>query len=318
MENILEEQPRVINEFKKIINSNKLSHAYLIDNASSKVRQQVAIWLAQTQFCENLQDGLPDQTCQRCKTIAMGDNPDVLEIKTDKQSIGVDDIKYFKKEVNMTATQGNRRILIIDEAEKMTNAASNNLLKTIEEPEGNLLIIFLTNSAKQLLQTIRSRVQIFHLSNKSNEDEIDALVKLGFKTEQAEVALKVSDIKFLQSVTGETYQNLIVALSGWMKECNKNKINSFLDVQTDIMPLVDNKDHQHLVFDMMNQMFSDILSIRYNVFETLLIKEDVLSNKNIQQIVIFSDELFKAEEMWKSNVSFQSILEDLSLKFVGE
>ena len=313
----MEEQPRVIQEFQKIINSNMLSHAYLIDSASSKIRQQVAIWLAQTQFCDNLQNGMPDQTCQRCKTIAMGDNPDVLEIKTDKQSIGVDDIKYFKKEVNMTATQGKRRILIIDEAEKMTNAASNNLLKTIEEPEGNLLIVFLADSAKQLLQTIRSRVQIFHLSNKSNDDEVSSLVEIGFKTEQAETALKISDIKFLQAATGESYQQLSVALSGWMKECNQNKINSFIDVQTDIMPLVDNKDHQHLVFDMLNQIFSDILSIRYNVNKSLLIKEDVLSNKSIQQIVSFSDELFKAEEMWKSNVAFQAILEDLSLKFVG-
>ncbi|KRK79810.1 DNA polymerase III subunit delta' [Companilactobacillus nodensis] len=317
MENLLEEQPRVLREFQKIIQSNMLSHAYLIDSASSKIRQQVAIWLAQSQFCENLQDGMPDQTCQKCQTIALGDNPDVLEIRTDKNSIGVDDIKYFKKEASMTATQGSRRILIIDEAEKMTNAASNNLLKTIEEPEGNLMMILLADSAKQLLQTIRSRVQTFHLSNKSNEEEIASLAELGYKDEQAKAALKVSDIKFLQATTGEDYQKLSSALVVWMKECNQKKINSFIDVQTDIMPLVENKDHQHLVFDMMNQMFSDILSIRYNLDKSLLIKEDVLSNKSIQQIVSFSDELFKAEEMWKSNVAFQAILEDLSLKFVS-
>ncbi|WP_125565640.1 DNA polymerase III subunit delta' [Companilactobacillus insicii] len=317
MENLLEEQTRVLHEFQKIIKSNMLSHAYLIDNASSKVRQQVAIWLAQSQFCDNLQDGMPDQTCQKCQTIALGDNPDVLEVRTDKQSIGVDDIKYFKKEANMTATQGNRRILIIDEAEKMTNAASNNLLKTIEEPEGNLMMILLADSAKQMLQTIRSRVQIFHLSNKSNEDEIDSLVELGYKPDQAKIALKISDIKFLQATTGESYQKMTSALTVWMKECNQKKINSFIDIQTDIMPLVENKDHQHLIFDMMNQIFSDILSIRYNLNKSLLIREDVLSNKSIQQIVSFSDELFKAEEMWKSNVAFQAILEDLSLKFVS-
>lgn len=317
MGNLIEEQPRVLREFQKIIQSNMLSHAYLIDSASSKIRQQVAIWLAQSQFCENLQDGMPDQTCQKCQTIALGDNPDVLEVKTEKQSIGVDDIKYFKKEASMTATQGNRRILIIDEAEKMTNAASNNLLKTIEEPEGNLMMILLADSAKQMLQTIRSRVQIFHLSNSSNNEEIDSLVKLGYKPEQAQIALKISDIKFLQATTGESYQQMTTALTVWMKECNQKKINSFIDVQTDIMPLVENKNHQHLVFDMMNQMFSDILSIRYNLNKSLLIKEDVLSNKSIQQIVSFSDELFKAEEMWKSNVAFQAILEDLSLKFVG-
>jgi DNA polymerase III, gamma/tau subunits len=97
MESLLEEQPRVVHEFQKIISTNMLSHAYLIDSASSKVRQQMAIWLAQSQFCDHLQDGAPDQTCQKCRTIALGDNPDVLEVTTDKQSIGVDDIKFLKR-----------------------------------------------------------------------------------------------------------------------------------------------------------------------------------------------------------------------------
>ncbi|ALB28345.1 DNA polymerase III subunit delta' [Companilactobacillus heilongjiangensis] len=316
MESLLTEQPRVVNEFKKIISTNMLSHAYLIDNASSKIRQQMAIWLAQSQFCENLQDGAPDQTCQKCQTIALGDNPDVLEIQTEKQSIGVDDIKFFKKEANMAATQGKRRILIIDEAEKMTVQAANNLLKTIEEPEGNLMIILLADSAKQLLPTIQSRVQIFHLSNQSNDDEIASLVAVGFKSDQAERALKVTDIKYLESITGDKYQALSTALASWLKEVNKQKINSFVDIQTDIMPLVENKDQQHLVFDMLNQIFSDILSIRYNLEKSTLTSVDILDQKGIKKIVSMSDDLFTAEQMWKSNVSFQAILEDLSLKFV--
>ncbi|MFC6175690.1 DNA polymerase III subunit delta' [Companilactobacillus huachuanensis] len=316
MESLLEEQPRVVNEFKKIISTNMLSHAYLIDNASSKIRQQMAIWLAQSQFCENLQNGAPDQTCQKCQTIALGDNPDVLEIQTEKQSIGVDDIKFFKKEANMAATQGNRRILIIDEAEKMTVQAANNLLKTIEEPEGNLMIILLADSSKQLLPTIQSRVQIFHLSNQSNNDEIASLIEVGFKSEQAQRALQVTDIKYLESITGDKYQALSTALTNWLKEVNKQKINSFVDIQTDIMPLVENKDQQHLVFDMLNQIFSDILSIRYNLEKSTLTSVDILDQKGIKKIVSMSDDLFTAEQMWKSNVSFQAILEDLSLKFV--
>lgn len=316
MEKIIEEQPKVVHEFQKIISAKMLSHAYLIDNASSKIRQQMAIWLAQSQFCEHLQDGLPDQTCQKCQTIALGDNPDVLEIKTDKQSIGVDDVKFFKKEANMAATQGNRRILIIDEAEKMTVQAANNLLKTIEEPEGNLMIILLADSSKQILPTILSRVQIFHLSNQSNSDEIASLVEQGFKEEQALRALKSSDIKYLEAITGEKYQSLTTALINWLKEVNNQKINCFVDIQTDVMPLVENKDQQHLVFDMLNQIFSDILSIRYNLEKSILTKVDLLSQKSIPQLVKMSDELFTAEQMWKSNVSFQAILEDLSLKYV--
>ncbi|MCH4010258.1 DNA polymerase III subunit delta' [Companilactobacillus sp.] len=317
MEDITQEQPKVISEFQKIIQANMLSHAYLIDDASSQVRNQMAIWIAQTQFCEHLVDGLPDQTCQKCQNIALGDNPDVLQVTTDKQSIGVDDIKFFKKEANMTATQGNRRILIINEAEKMTSAASNNLLKTIEEPEGNLMIILLCNSAKQMLPTIQSRVQIFHLSNKSNSDEIADLQKVGYKEATAKLALTMSDVKYLLSMNGDNYQALHGAIITWLKRCNNRQPDSFIDVQTDIMPLIENKSHQQLFFDMMNQIFSDILSIRYNLDNTKLVNEDILSNRNIPTVVEFSEELFHAEEMWKSNVAFQAILEDLSLKYVN-
>src|SRR5699024_6550261 len=120
---------------------------------------------------------------------------------------------------------------------------------------------------------------IFHLSNKSNEDEISSLVERGFHEDQAQRALKVTDIKFLENIDGEKYQSLVGALTNWLKEINKQKINSFIDVQTDIMPLVENKDQQHLVFDMLNQIFSDILSIRYNLEKSTLTTEDILSNK---------------------------------------
>jgi DNA polymerase-3 subunit delta' len=109
---------------------------------------------------------------------------------------------------------------------------------------------------------------------------------------------------------------MLSAITNWLREINKQKINSFIDIQTDIMPLVENKNQQHLVFDMLNQIFSDILSIRYNLEKSTLTTEDLLSNKGIKKIVEMSDDLFTAEQMWKSNVSFQAILEDLSLKFV--
>ncbi|WP_125707142.1 DNA polymerase III subunit delta' [Companilactobacillus zhongbaensis] len=317
MENITQEQPKVISEFQKIINAKMLSHAYLIDDSSSQVRNQMALWIAQSQFCENLVDGLPDQTCQACKNISMGDNPDVLQVTTDKQSIGVDDIKFFKKEANMTATQGSRRILIINDAQKMTSAASNNLLKTIEEPEGNLMIILLCNSSKQMLPTIQSRVQIFHLSNTSNTDEIQTLAAEGYKENTAKLALSISDIKDLKTMSGDDYQAMYHAIVSWLKRCDQKQYDSFIDVQTDIMPRIENKNHQQLFFDMMNQIFSDILSVRYHIKNAKLINEDLLPNRDIKTIVRFSEELFHAEGMWKSNVAFQAILEDLSLKYVN-
>ncbi|WP_129045311.1 DNA polymerase III subunit delta' [Companilactobacillus metriopterae] len=316
MTTITEEQPKLVEEFQNIINTNMLSHAYLIDQASSAVRKNMAIWIAQSQFCPNCTDGLPDQTCDRCVAIAEMDNPDVLVLSTDKQSIGVDDVQFFKREANMSSTQGAYKFLIIEEAQKLTNAASNKLLKTIEEPEGNLVVILLVQNANQLLPTIISRVQIFHLSNESSNSELTDLVEMGYNEQLAEKLLSFVDINTLANIEPEDCQKLLTAIINYLKQLNSKDLTAFISVQKDIMPLINNKNEQEFVFDVLNQIFSDILSIRFNFKNSVLTNQDYLESINIDDIVRDSEFLFMAKEKWQSNVAFQAAMEDLTLKLL--
>jgi len=86
-----------------------------------------------------------------------------VEVAEGKASIGVDQIREAGDFVTKTAGYGSQKILVISDAEKMTTGASNALLKTLEEPQGNSLIMLLSQRTWLLPATIRSRCQTWRL-----------------------------------------------------------------------------------------------------------------------------------------------------------
>ena len=81
------------------------------------------------------------------------------KIEKNKQSIGVDSIRDIIKEVNRKPYEGDKKVVIVYNAEKMTTEAQNAFLKTIEEPPTGVLIILLSENLEMMLETIRSRCQ---------------------------------------------------------------------------------------------------------------------------------------------------------------
>ncbi|KGM96504.1 DNA polymerase III subunit delta' [Clostridium novyi A str. 4552] len=100
------------------------------------------------------------------------DYVDIIKWKIEKsrQSIGVDSIRDIIKEVNKKPFEGDKKVVIIYNAEKMTIEAQNALLKTIEEPPNGVLIILLSENLEMMLETIRSRCQIHKLKRLSSSD----------------------------------------------------------------------------------------------------------------------------------------------------
>ncbi|MDW8802411.1 DNA polymerase III subunit delta' [Clostridium sp. A1-XYC3] len=98
---------------------------------------------------------------------------DVVEFTMlkDKKSIGIDEIKKIIQETNKKPYEGDKKIIILYKADKMTEAAQNAFLKTIEEPPKGIFIILLCEKLENILDTIKSRCQIYKL-NRLSEKEI--------------------------------------------------------------------------------------------------------------------------------------------------
>lgn len=118
------------------------------------------------------------ESCGKCKSCLLFDahsHPDLKKIVSDKPSIGVDLIRNASEFVTTTSQLLGNKVVIIDDIHLMTEAASNSLLKTLEEPSNNTYILLSTNQPAKLLATIKSRCEKTRISLPDANDAMDWL-----------------------------------------------------------------------------------------------------------------------------------------------
>jgi len=148
-----------------------------------------------------------------------GTHPDVHHIllPDDKKQIGVDQIRDLSEQLSLTPQLSEIKIAIIQPAELMNRNAANALLKTLEEPAGNTLIILVSHNPGSLPQTIRSRCQHIPLNLPTNDEATAWLNGQGIENSQAYLDL-ASGAPLLAKVAAENdwlgqYQGLLEDLS---------------------------------------------------------------------------------------------------------
>lgn len=144
--------------FKKAIETDHVSHAYILTGEAGMGRKSLANAFAMTLLCEKGKSE-PCMQCHACKQVMSGNHPDLICVTHEKPgSIGVDDIrKQVQDTIMIRPYSSYYKIYIVDEAEKMTVQAQNALLKTIEEPPSYAVIMLLTTNQEAFLPTILSR-----------------------------------------------------------------------------------------------------------------------------------------------------------------
>ena len=134
-------------------------------------RPRPARILAKALNCLNLgADGEPDGTCENCVAIAAGSFNDLVEMDAASNN-GVDAIRDLVERVSLGIGATSKiKVYLVDEVHMLSNAASNALLKTLEEPPGHVVFVLATTNPEKVLPTIRSRTQHFELTLLSMEE----------------------------------------------------------------------------------------------------------------------------------------------------
>jgi DNA polymerase-3 subunit delta' len=134
----------------------RLAHAYLFTGPDGIGKQLMAVALARAIVCHE-QRGCGD--CPACRKIDHHNHPDLHFLEPQGASIKIEQVRTIQRELNLKPLEAPRTICLIDQAELMTTGAANALLKTLEEPRGDTLLVLLTSQPNRLLATIRSRCQ---------------------------------------------------------------------------------------------------------------------------------------------------------------
>ena len=151
------------------IASGKLSHAYLIEGGEGCGKTYFARFAAAAVLCTG--DKPPCGKCPSCVKALAGSHPDLFYFSPDKKaSMGVETVRDIKKSLFFMPNDGDRKVYIIDDVQKMTVQAQNALLKFIEEPPASVLFFIVADKKESLLPTVVSRTRIISLAPSDNAD----------------------------------------------------------------------------------------------------------------------------------------------------
>lgn len=291
LEEIQQLQPELVERFTQILEQKQLSHAYLFTGSFASF--EMALLLAQSQFCEDLQGVWPCGNCRSCRLIAAEEFSDVKIVRPVNQIIKTDRIRSLVQDFSQSGFEGSRQVFIIQEADKMHTNAANSLLKVMEEPQSEIYLFLLTSDENLILPTIKSRAQQVHFPKKQVyltrllekegliKSQANLVARFSFSLEEAE-----------QQKKNATFFELAKVCDQFIEWCHSDLNHAYLEV-TRLMSLADDKEKQSQAFRLME-----------------LALEEQLRLSRAQQLL---EKLSLARTMWKANVSFQNTLEYMVL-----
>lgn len=150
----------VVERLRSAFEGNRLAHALLFAGPEGIGKSLAARTLAGRLLCaDRTRPGCGE--CEGCRQVAAGSHADfsLLALAEGKKEIGVDAVRQLKRSLGIKSTSGRGRIAIVDDADRLSIAAQNALLKTLEEPPSRVLILLVTASPGALASTVRSRCQ---------------------------------------------------------------------------------------------------------------------------------------------------------------
>ena len=185
-------QDHVVTALRHSVRDDRVAHAYLFSGPRGTGKTSTARILAKALNCTDPTDGEPCGVCDSCVDITRGASFDVHELDAASNN-GVDSMRDLVARASL-ATPGRWKVYIVDEVHMLSAAASNALLKTLEEPPDHVVFVLATTDPQKVLPTIRSRTQHyeFHLLDAEVLELLLADVVKDAKLELPEAAVETA------------------------------------------------------------------------------------------------------------------------------
>ena len=201
---------------------------------------------------------------------------DIINYKPSKASFGVDDVREIIDEVNKKPFEGDKKVIIIHQGNKLTIQAQNALLKTIEEPPTEVYIIILCESLELILDTIKSRCEIYKLTPLTKDELYKYIAIKGYDYSEEK---KSSAIAFSEGIPGRIdryfsdteLQDLRDKIVDLLLQLTNNEIEAILEKEEQLVSYKQNKEE---VVNVLSSFIRDILVNKEVYNENLIINRD--------------------------------------------
>ena len=303
---------RLIDQFQ----ASRQVHAYLFSGPQGIGKKTFARYLASVLLCES--EGKPCGSCAQCRAIMDGSHSSVLEITpVEGKSIPVDRIRDLICVSSMHTLDGRERVVIIEPTENMTTQAQNCLLKSLEDPDTNVIYFLLSHDTSSILDTVQSRCSGFKLTPWPAEILAELLARLGYPKDEAARAIALSG-----GNVGEALEILREQPDGPQEVA----INQLLSVST----TKDAVRCSNMLKELSGSADRIMLRLERYLQQCMLVKSgllpaDVLANTpwsdtirvaSMADLIDLTDRVFQTRKRKMSNVNWQSNVDQLTGKLL--
>lgn len=246
-------------------------------------------------------------------------------------NIRINSIRDIISKIYLSTSRNFKKVFIISEAEKMKQEASNALLKILEEPPKNSLLILTTSKINSLPPTVVGRCQAIHYLPLSKDDIIKKVTGNSGKENSKVPGYTNIEIELAARLSGGSYTRTVEYLEMGIKEIREQAvaflISTLKNDHTELVSIIrsiiskNNKDKTKYFLFFLNSWFSDIIKVRYSgnlndianidMHERLIKFDKNYSESDIYSIVL---SLEAAEKLIGQNVQLQLILVNLAFK----
>jgi DNA polymerase III subunit delta' len=179
--------------FSKSLLAGRVPHAYLFRGPDGVGKRLFAQGVAAAINCRERVGAVACGKCPSCCKFRSGNHPDFLVIRPVKGVIKIEQIRQLSKELSYPPFESTTRIVVLEDVHTMRREAANSLLKTLEEPPADNLLILTAESSQEILATLISRCQVVPFSQLSIEDTTAILIKNGIEAEAGLLFARLSE-----------------------------------------------------------------------------------------------------------------------------
>ena len=183
---------QVARRFVEAMANGRLHHAWLLHGMKGIGKATLAEQLAALVFCE---EHKACGHCHACRMLAAGSHPDMLRVSLaeDKRDISIEQVRGVLQFLSLSGAESYRRVVILDDAERLNGQAANALLKGLEEPSAGSLLFIVCADIMRLPATIRSRCLLQHCQPLADAEVMKVLQSLPVAERYLDLAVDLAD-----------------------------------------------------------------------------------------------------------------------------
>jgi len=300
---------------RRAIASGRLAHAYLFEGPEGIGKGLMALALVRAVFC---QDGSGCGSCQACRKVDHHNHPDLHLLEAEGASIKIEQIRRLQKELSYRPLEAPKKVCLIDGAEKMNPSAGNALLKTLEEPNGDALLILLTSQPEGVLSTIRSRCQRLPFVRLPQDKLRQVLLdRLGVDETQGHILAALSEGSFKKAL-GKDRELYVEGRRTLLKTLTALSPGSIVPLFDFAQDLSEQKDHLPEILEIFQAFYRDLLLLHHGRPEQELVNIDLMDKirrtagrENVRSILRKLDAIAASRRQLDRNVNRQLAMDVL-------